>query len=260
MTPRISIIIPVRNDAEALGRTLDALADLQGRPSAEVIVGASGDTEGTTRAAAGRARLVWPDVSTRAALMNAGAATSRGEVLFFLHADSVPPPDALGLIERALADAGVVGGAFEHLFAEPVPVLYALTLLNRVRYRLTRNYYGDQGVFVRAEVFRRMGGYKPLGVLEDLDFAQRLKREGRLALIKVPLRTSGRRFLARGPLRTCAAITWLLALHTLGRDTQRYAERWRGPANRPPGQPWIGGAPRREDAGPGMTAPRRGPK
>jgi hypothetical protein len=78
--------------------------------------------------------------------------------------------------------------------------------------------------------------------MEDLDFAQRLKRRGRSVLIRTPLVTSGRRFLARGPWRTFFFIVWLLARWTLRLDTQRYAERWRGPADRPPGAPWSGQA------------------
>lgn len=242
MSLRISIVIPARNDAAALARTLDHLVAMEGAARAEIIVAASGDPEGTTRAVGGRARLGWPRGSTRAALMNAGAAAARGDVLFFLHADSFPPGNALALIERALADPRAVGGAFEHLFAEPSVSLSLITSINRVRYRLTRNYYGDQGIFVRAAIFRELGGYKDLDLLEDLDFAQRLRRRGRSVLIHAPLLTSGRRFLARGPWRTFFFIVWLLALHTLRLDTRRYAERWRGPADLTPGMSWPSGS------------------
>jgi rSAM/selenodomain-associated transferase 2 len=247
---RLSIVIPVRNDAAALARTLHhllaagdargaAAEDSPGRaPSLETIVAASGDREGTERAVAGRAAIVWPGVSTRAGLMNAGASAATGDVLWFLHADSLPPSNALDLIATALADPRVVAGAFEHRFAEPVWSLRAISGINRVRYRLTRNHYGDQGIFARADVFRRLGGYRDLTLMEDLDLSQRLKRAGRIALVRVPLVTSGRRFLARGPWRTFAFICWLLALHTLRLDTQRYAERWRGPASRTPGSAW----------------------
>lgn len=241
MIPELSIIIPVRNDAAALRRTLDALGELPGRAAVEIVVAASGDRAGTERAVAGRARLLWPDGSTRSALMNAGAAAAQGQTLFFLHADSVPPLNAFELIGRSLADHRVVGGAFEHLFAEPGASLRLITWVNRIRYRLTRNYYGDQGMFVRASVFRQMGGYRDLQVLEDLDFSQRLRRAGQSVLIRAPLLTSGRRFLARGPWRTFFFIVWLLCLHTLRLDTQRYAERWRGPADRPPGSLWPRG-------------------
>jgi rSAM/selenodomain-associated transferase 2 len=234
--PLVSIVIPARNDAAALARTLDHLAVLPG-PDREVIVAAAGDPEGTWRAVGTRARLLWPGGSTRAELMNAGAAHARGAVLFFLHADSRPPPDGLRRISEALEDPGVVGGAFEHRFEERDWSLRVITALNRVRYRLTRNYYGDQGLFVRAAVFRELGGYRPLRLLEDLDFSQRLKGRGRCTLIPTPLVTSGRRFRARGPWRTLGFIVWLLARWTLGLDTERYAERWRGPAELPPGMP-----------------------
>ena len=239
MTPWLSIVIPARTDAGALARTLDHVQRLRGLDGAEVIVAAAGDAGATERAVGGRARLLHPDGSTRARLMNAGAAVAGGRVLFFLHADSLPPADAPALIARALADPRAVGGAFEHRFAEPAWSLRAITAINRVRYRLTRNYYGDQGLFVRAEVFRALGGYRDLALMEDLELAQRLKRRGRSVLIRTPLVTSGRRFLARGPWRTFLFIVWLLALWTLRRDTQRYAERWRGPADHAPGTPWA---------------------
>jgi rSAM/selenodomain-associated transferase 2 len=243
--PWLTIVIPARNDAEALGRTLAHVERLPGIEGAEVIVAAAGDRLGTERAVAGRARLLWPGGSTRAQLMNAGAAAAQGEVLFFLHADSFPPREALALIGLVLGDRRAVGGAFEHLFTEPVWSLRAITWINRVRYRLTRNYYGDQGIFVRAEVFHELGGYRELALMEDLDFAQRLKRRGPSVLIRTPLSTSGRRFLDRGPWRTFFFIVWLLLLWTLRRDVQHYAERWRGPASRAPGAPWSGAVERR---------------
>jgi rSAM/selenodomain-associated transferase 2 len=238
MRPAVSIVIPCRNDALALGRTLDHLATLDGIAAAEVIVAAAGDPEGTLRAVAGRARLIWPHGATRARLMNAGAAAARGGILFFLHADSFPPRDALARIAQALEDPRAAGGAFEHLFADPGWSLRAITWINRIRYRLTRNYYGDQGIFVRAGAFRALGGYRDWAILEDLDLTQRLRRQGRRVLIREALPTSGRRFLARGPWTTFLFIVWLLFLHTLRLDTQRYAERWRGPADLVPGMPW----------------------
>ena len=242
MTPRVSIVIPTRHDAGALVRTLDWLVTLPGVEGAEIIVAAAPEPDATERVAAGRARVIRPGGSTRAELMNAGAALARGEVLFFLHADSFPPLPALALIDEALADPRVAGGTFEHLFDEPGWSLRAITWINRARYRITRNWYGDQGIFARAEVFRALGGYRELRLLEDVDFSRRLKRHGKSVLVRVPLRTSGRRFLARGPWRTFFFCWWLVGRFTLGLDTERYAERWRGPASHTPGTPWAKGA------------------
>jgi len=143
--PQVSIIIPSWNDGSSLSKTLDCLQCLAGIKDAEIIVAASGDRNGIERAVAGRAHLLWPEHSTRAAHMIAGAAVAQGEILFFLHADSFPPMNALELIHGTLSDARVVGGAFEHLFADPAWSLRMITWINRIRYRLTRNYYGDQG-------------------------------------------------------------------------------------------------------------------
>ncbi len=118
MDPSISIIIPARNDAQALRFTLDHLERLGGIETAEIIVAASGGIKATEDAVAGRARILWPGRSTRAALMNAGAAAAVGDIFFFLHADSFPPLDALTEIQRVLQDNAILGGAFEHRFAE----------------------------------------------------------------------------------------------------------------------------------------------
>ncbi len=234
---KLSVIIPVRNDAKSLERTLEWLFNLQGISDVEVLVAASGDRSGVEHAVAGRARILWPGHTTRAALMNAGARAAGGDILFFLHADSFPPHNAFELIRGSLLHEAVVGGAFEHLFVEPLWSLRTISWINRIRYRLTRNYYGDQGIFVRASVFYQMDGYRDIALLEDLDFTQHLKGIGRSVLIPVPLRTSGRRFVVRGPWRTFLFIVWLLLLHTLGLDTQCYAEQWRGPGDRAPGSP-----------------------
>lgn len=235
MDPLVSIIIPARNDADALRLTIDYLRCLRGIETTEIIVAASGDTKAIEDAVAGRARILWPPHSTRSALMNAGAAAAGGDVFFFLHADSFPPLNALAEIQRVLRDNQILGGAFEHRFAETVWSLRLISWINRRRYFLTRNYYGDQGIFVRARIFREIGGYRDL-FMEDLDFSQRLKRLGRTKVIPSPLITSGRRFLMWGPWRAFSFILWVLFLHALRLDTQRYAGHWdacgRGNPNR----------------------------
>jgi rSAM/selenodomain-associated transferase 2 len=239
MRPPISLIIPARNDALALQHTLDHLQQLTGIAGVEIVVAASGDLTSTERAVAGRAQLIWPARSSRSGLMNSAADVANGDILFFLHADSLPSQDALERIRSLLQNPKILGGAFEHRFLETSWSLRAISWINRRRYRLTRNYYGDQGIFVRANVFRNLGGYRDLGLMEDLDLSQRLKRSGRTALIRSPLVTSGRRFINRGPWCTFAFIVWLLFLHTLRLDTQRYARRWQGPPDGVPGTRWT---------------------
>lgn len=242
MDPRISIVIPCRNDAVALRATLDGVSRLQGAHAVEAIVAAAGDEARTLEAAAGRARVVWPGGATRAELLNAGGAVARAPVLLFLHADSHLPTDAVALVESALRDPAVLSGAFEHSFSEPDWPLRTISAINRLRYRATRNYYGDQGQFVRTEVFRAIGGFPTVTMMEDLALSQRLKRLGRTVLVRVPLQTSGRRFLQRGPWQTLVQCGLLIAIRACGADVDRYSEFWRGPENEAPGSPVCKGA------------------
>lgn len=223
----ISIIIPARNEEGHLGPTLTYLRQHASHPSAEIIVAEGGNVDRTVAVARRWATVVHGHDSTRAALMNAGAQAARGDVLFFLHADSVPPPDFLALIRAALADPLAVGGAFDHQFSEPVFGLWLVSTIDRIRFRLTKNYYGDQGIFVRRAIFDRIGGFPARGILEDLEFSRRMKRIGRTVLIPRRVQTSGRRFLNGGITKTFLWIVWLLALHTLRIDTERYAASYR---------------------------------
>ena len=241
--PHISIIIPVRNDAEALSRTLDCLDRLSGIESAEVLVAAAGDRQGTLSAVAGRAQVFWPDGSTRATLMNSGVARARAEVLWFLHADSRPPRQALQLIRQALAPERVIGGAFAHRFAESAWSLRVINWMNRLRYRLTLNYYGDQGLFVRTIVFRQMGGYRPLQLMEDLDFSQRLKHIGKTMLICEPLHTSVADFSPAAPGARSCLLSGCCCCTPCGSTPSAMLESWRGPAHCPPGSPWLPSPP-----------------
>jgi glycosyltransferase involved in cell wall biosynthesis len=240
MRPRVSIVIPARNDAAALARTLDHLGGLEDIAASEIIVAASGDPEGAERAVAGRARLLWPAGSTHSELMNAGAAVARGDALFFLHADSFPLGTRSGASWRRSptrpwwAARSSTSSSNRRRPCASSPGSTASAIGSPVTIMTIR---GSS----RASVFRDLGGYRSLRLMEDLDFTQRLKHRGRSVLVREPLRTSGRRFLARGPWRTFFFIVWLLGLHTLGFDTQRYAERWRGPVDRTPGAPWPKG-------------------
>src|SRR5918994_6831052 len=110
MRPSISVIIPARNDAVALQHTLNRLQQLRGIAGVEILVAASGDLRSTKQAVAGRAQLLWPACSSRSALMNSAADVANGDILFFLHADSLPPRNALERIRSLLQNPKVLGG------------------------------------------------------------------------------------------------------------------------------------------------------
>lgn len=236
----ISIIIPARNEEAYLGKTLAYLKRCAPSDCAEIIVAEGGSTDCTVDVALPLATVVHSADCTRAGLMDAGARVARGDVLFFLHADSFPPLDFAALIQAAFATPSVAGGAFEQKFVEPDFGLRLVTILDRIRYRLTGNYFGDQGIFVRKNVFEQAGGFPDKGILEDLEFSRRMRHIGRTVLIRRPVMTSGRRFLAGGIARTFFWIAALLARHRLCLDIERYAPAYRkvnevGPT---PCKPW----------------------
>jgi rSAM/selenodomain-associated transferase 2 len=223
----ISIVIPARNEAAVLGDTLEYLHACTPSGAVEFVVAVGGSTDETVTIARRGARLVEGVGSDRAGLLNQGAQAAGGDVLFFLHADTLPPRDYASAISAALDDPAVVGGAFDFEFRERAWQLSAVAALNRVRCRMTGNFYGDQGIFVRRSTFTRIGGFPQRLLFEDLRFSQAMRRRGRTVLLRGRrVRTSGRRLLAPDWPRTIALMTWLLLLHTLGADTDRYASRY----------------------------------
>jgi cellulose synthase/poly-beta-1,6-N-acetylglucosamine synthase-like glycosyltransferase len=136
--------------------------------------------------------------------MNYGAAAARGRVLLFLHADTLLPPGALVRLLAATDRSGVVGGAFSRRYCSFSVVLAVTTRLASLRNRLLGWHLGDQALFVRREVFEKLGGYRDLAVFEDLDFSRRLRRFGKTVTLTPPVYSSARRFAQLGPLRT----TW----------------------------------------------------
>jgi rSAM/selenodomain-associated transferase 2 len=187
----VSIVVPAFNEEQAIGATLSSLLRL--RPPCEIIVADGGSTDATCAIAA---RLNVPVVKTqkgRGIQLAAGAARCRGNVLWFVHADTLVPPQAAERMAAVLEDRQIIGGNFEVDFAGSGSGARFLTRLYP-HLRLLGLRYGDSGIFVRREVYDRAGGFQPYPLFEDLDLLRRIRRFGRLACVPCRLRTSGRRF------------------------------------------------------------------
>ncbi len=238
---QLSIIIPTLNEARYLEATLEAVRSrAAGEPAREIVVVDCGSRDGTPELAArlGLCVVRDPTLTCRAAALNCGAVRVTGDVLLFLDADSIVPPGYDRALEWALRSPAVVGGAFEFALDGPEFGLRVVEFVNRLRYRLWAEYFGDQGLFVRREVFRRVGGFPRRRILETSDLCRRLTHVGALRLLSLPLRTSPRRFLEGGIYRVLAhdARIWLLdrlRLPTDGFGPAYWAEnRRRGGADR----------------------------
>ncbi len=155
--------------------------------------------------------------------MTAGARQAGGEILWFLHADSLPPPDAACLIRAALADPDRHWGRFDVRLSGRQPLLRAVeTLMNR-RSRLTGIATGDQGIFVRRALFERIGGYPPVALMEDIALSRLLKRHGWPVCLRQRLQTSSRRWERNGISRTILLMWRLRLAYFFGADPARLA-------------------------------------
>ncbi|HEX7314498.1 MAG TPA: TIGR04283 family arsenosugar biosynthesis glycosyltransferase [Pyrinomonadaceae bacterium] len=213
MSTKLSIIIPALNEARAIGATLEAAARVKG--DVEVIVVDGGSADGTAEVARACGARVVSAMRGRGAQMHAGALAARGEVLWFLHADTLAPANAAECIARALLTPGAVGGNFRIRFDGASGAARFLTWLYP-RLRLLGLAYGDSGFFVRRAAYERAGGFKPFPIFEDLDLLRALWRQGRFVQADACVVTSSRRFEGRGFARTFARWSLLQMLYWLG--------------------------------------------
>lgn len=202
--PRLSIVLPALNEAAGIAATLQALAPLRAAGH-EVIVVDGGSTDGTAELAAPLACRVVPSERGRARQMNAGAAAATREALLFLHADTQLPPHADAAIAVAL-QGGARWGRFDVHIEGRSRWLPVVARLMNWRSRLTGIATGDQALFIEAALFREMGGYAPLPLMEDIELCSRLRRIARPACLRERVTTSGRRWDTRGAWRTI----WLM--------------------------------------------------
>ncbi len=152
--------------------------------------------------------------------MNSGARASTGNVLLFLHADTLLPPDALNAVHTALTNPAVKGGCFRLGFDRAG---WTYRFYGRcTRWPWHRMVFGDRAIFVRRKVFEAIGGFPDQGIFEDLDFFRRLHlHPGRLAYLPLTVTTSARRFERHGPVRQQLRNLSLWTLHNLGVSPQR---------------------------------------
>jgi rSAM/selenodomain-associated transferase 2 len=219
---RISIVVPVLNEAAALPDLLDHLAALRGDVEVLLVDGGSGDRTAQIAGAHPSAPRLLDAPRGRASQMNAGARVAGGDALLFLHADTRLPPDAAAQLDAALRDPGVTGGNFAlrfdggDRFSRLLGGWYALQ-------RRAGIYYGDSAIWLRPTTFQRLGGFRELAIMEDYDLVRRLQRAGRTACLPGPAVTSARRWQHHGILRTVAGWVIIRWLYLAGVPPERLA-------------------------------------
>lgn len=224
---RISVIVPALNEAENLAHLLKRLNQLP--EVSEMVVCDGGSTDQTRDIALENGARVVQSAANRGAQMNAGALVSKGEILWFLHADILPASSSTRRIVQAASNEKTIGGNFRLRFDQRTSGARIVEIIARVLRRFGL-YYGDSGIWVRREVFETLGGFENWPLFEDYDFARRMEHEARrrgarTVCIALPLRVSSRRFRG-GIVRLLARWCELQILFWLGKSPFELARRY----------------------------------
>ena len=219
---RVSIIVPTLNEEAHIVETIRSLERLSGKR--EIIVVDGGSTDQTVALASARNVRVVRAPQGRGLQMHIGALEARGDVLWFIHADTIPSPTALEHIRNSLETKSTVGGNFDLLFDGPSRAARQLTAIYPLL-RVLGLCYGDSGIFVRQDVYHQIGGFQALPVFEDLDLLRRLRRVGRFVHVNCRIVTSSRRFEHRNFALVWLRWTTLQLLYWCGVSPSRLA-RW----------------------------------
>lgn len=210
----ISIIIPVYEEADRINRTIDDIKTSASQMlwATEIIV-VDGDPEKRTLKV-----INDPDIikiasqAGRGVQMNHGARAASADLLLFLHADTVLPANAVKTILHVCRDKCVAAGAFDLVIGASHPGFRIIEKGATLRSRITRIPFGDQAIFVKAECFWALGGYKPIALMEDVDIMLRLRKKGyQIRFISDPVVTSARRWKKEGMIYTTLR-NWILQL------------------------------------------------
>jgi len=219
---RLSIILPALDEAARIVAHLKALQPLRDRGH-EVIVVDGGSRDGTADLARPLADRVLPAPRGRALQMNAGAAEARGDVLLFLHADTLLPEGADAAVFEALQGRDQVWGRFDVRIEGRHPLLRVVAFMMNLRSRLTGIATGDQALFVTRAAFAQAGGFPAIVLMEDIALCNALKRIGRPACLRARVTTSGRRWEKHGVARTILQMWRLRLAYFLGAEPARLA-------------------------------------
>jgi rSAM/selenodomain-associated transferase 2 len=238
ITKKISIIIPTLNEAANIDR---ALTSIPSSPQVEVIIVDGGSIDRTIGIARTKPVKILTATGGRAVQMNVGARVATGEILLFLHADTILPPDFVRLVRSALLPVAAsmpVAGAFALKIDAPQWRLRLVEWGANWRSRYGQMPYGDQAIFLTAKTFQQVGGFPELPLMEDFQLMRQLGKLGRIEIVSTPVVTSARRWLKRGIFQT-TAINQLIILAYFAGVSPTQLSRWYRSKSKSPITDWL---------------------
>jgi len=221
----LTILIPCLNEAAEIETLLQRLREMQNAGVRVLFIdgGSSDDTVARIRTAGFDCMQ---SEAGRAVQMNAGATLCTTEVLWFIHADTVVTADHIADIRHAMVDSVVVGGRFDVRLSGRHPLFRMIEFFINVRSRITKISTGDQAMFVRRDVFERLGGFPDQPLMEDVEFSRYLKRVGKVVCLSRPVITSSRRWEQHGISRTMWLMWKLRLYYWLGIPVEKLAAKY----------------------------------
>jgi rSAM/selenodomain-associated transferase 2 len=226
---RFSIIIPVIHESKVIHKLLESLAQLETDELFEIIIVDGSPTQDTLRAITDKNVMKYASSPGRGCQMNKGATHARGDILVFVHADTLLPPKALSLIQTALENQRYIGGAFSHQFQLQTPYFKMLATLATLRSQITRAPYGDQVHFFRKTYFDTIGGYKDMPLMEDVELMRRIrKKNDQIIILPYHTITSARRWNQEGLFYTSLRDIIIIFLYWCGMPAEKLARFYPG--------------------------------
>ena len=218
----ISIIILTYNEGETIQTLLGNLKQLPHTNGKEIIVADGGSNDDTINAIKNQARIIFSKTG-KAFQMNKAAKAAWGDILFFVHADMHFPTNTLLAIEEAVYTEKVAGGGFANVFDQhndkikKIGNIMNLRIFDRREQSDKGIFYGDNAIFIKKSVFKKLGGFKEIPIMEDYEFSKRASKDFKLRKIKDPIITvSARRHIKTGFIKTRFLWIMIRELYKIG--------------------------------------------
>lgn len=220
----ISIIVPVLNEENSIASLLENLKTLNG--DKEIIIVDGGSSDNTIDIVKEYGTVV-KSPKGRARQMNEGGKLAKGEILWFVHSDSILELDSLVHIERAIEE-DYIGGSFKLSFYDlDTRFMRYISRTSNLRAKYLKLIFGDQGIFMRKDIFKQLDGYKDMELMEDWDMSKRVHKLGKMKSLNIGIGTSARRFEKGGQFKTLLLMHKIKVLYILGVPTDKLSKIYR---------------------------------